>query len=403
MKQIQRILEHPVRHFTENFSKYTCIFHEIIDAISPFFWEDDCLFLYIQSGSGQILVNQVSYPVRAGFLGILHSYHVFRLEGQPGDPLEVQALVHPYPEMVLMDFLPDKPVLKDEPTYSAGAFVPLSTEQQETVVSLLNTFQEELDCPDTITPLIRNCLFSQLRRIYINAQLGIVLPPPPLCGQLLYYIAAHSFGNLTAVSVAEKFGLSPSGVNRELRRVCGENFQGVLNHARLSNAYSMMLRSNISLSALAKQAGFSGEASFYRVFQAIYHTTPQQYRETLIRYLGGDSRSTDERLLEIESYVLTNFRAEINLESCAKDLFLTVESINQTLQKKYGPQVNFRQFLTSMRLRYAEGLLTMSTLPICDVALDAGFNSVHTFIRLFKQHFGMTPTQYRSHEGGLVP
>lgn len=46
-------------------------------------------------------------------------------------------------------------------------------------------------------------------------------------------------------------------------------------------------------------------------------------------------------------------------------------------------------------MHFAAGLLAVSDLPVCDVALEAGFHSVHTFIRLFKSEYGETPTQYR--------
>lgn len=395
MAQIARVLEHPVRYFTKDFSRYTQIYNYTVNGESPFFWEDDCLIVYVRAGSGHVLVNQAPYHIGAGYIGILHSYHVFRFESVPEAPLEMQILIHPYPEMVLMDFVPLTTPVNGSSSYLSGAFVPLSEEQKQTANSLFASFQQELDHSDSITPLIRNCLFSQLRYLYISNHQFITLPSQPLCGQILTHIADNSFQDLSISDVAARFELTPAGVNQQLRQVCKENFQGVLNHSRLSNAYSMMLRINISLSMLAKQAGFSNEASFYRIFQDVYKTTPKQYRESVLLHLGGSNRNADDRLLEIESYVLQNFRTDISLKSCSKELYLSTGSINQILLQRYGPQVNFREFLVSTRLRYAEGLLTMSDLPILDIAIHAGFNSVHTFIRLFKQRYSMTPTQYR--------
>lgn len=399
MEPLVRILETPIPYFSKDFSRYTQIFHYAPHGESPFFWEFDCLIVYVRSGHGRVLVNQTPYPLEPGCIGTLHSYHVFRFESSHDDPLDMQILVYPYPEMVLMDFTPQKSATEYKASYAGSVFTPLNESERKKVESLLDTFQEELNCPDNITPLIRNCLFIQLRNVYQSAQLMRTPPKTPLCGEILLYVAAHSFHNISVSSVAEEFSLSPARINQELRRVCKENFQGALNHSRLSNAYSMMLRANISLSSLAKQAGFSSEASFYRVFQDTYQTTPQQYRNNILQYLGGESRNSDDRLLEIESYVLKNCRTPITCESCAKELFFSTETINQILQEKYGSQTNFRRFLTTMRLRYAEGLLTMSDMPICDVAVDSGFNSVHTFIRLFKKQYDQTPTEYRNQEG----
>lgn len=400
MKSLVRILEKPLLYFSKDFSRYTQIFRYTSPVESPFFWEYDCLIVYVLSGHGRVLVNQTPYTLEPGCIGTLHSYHVFRFESAYDDPLELQILVYPYPEMVLMDFTPPKTAAESKRSYDGCIFTPLEDSECQRVEALLDTFQEELNSPDHITPLIRNCLFIQLRNIYQCAQLRHTPPKTPICGEILVHIAAHSFHSITIASVAETFSLSTAKVNQELRHVCKENFQVVLNHSRISNAYSMMLRMNISISSLAKQAGFVSEASFYRVFQSTFNMTPQQYRNHILKYLGGDSRNTDDRLLEIESYVLKNSRAPVTCESCSKALFLSTEAINQILQEKYGPQTNFRCFLTTMRLRYAEGLLTMTDLPICDVAIDAGFNSVHTFIRLFKKQYGQTPTEYRRQTGG---
>ena len=46
-------------------------------------------------------------------------------------------------------------------------------------------------------------------------------------------------------------------------------------------------------------------------------------------------------------------------------------------------------------MRYAESLLTVSDMHVCDVAIEAGFNSPHTFTRFFKLLYGVTPSQYR--------
>jgi len=397
MEQLVRLLEQPVCYFTKDFSRYKTIYDYTVSGQSPFFWEDDCLFVYVYAGRGRVLINQTPYAIEVGHIGILHSFHVFRFESDPDDPLKLRVLTYPYPEMVLMEFSPRRPDF-EYTSSSILPFAPLDSSAREKVEALLATFQEELDHPDQITSLIRNCLFLQLSHFQQQAQRPYTAPKPPLCGEIFFYVAANSFTALTAASVAKEFSISAAHINQEIRRVCGGNFQKALNHARLSNAYSMMLRTNLSLSSVSKQAGFSSEASFYRIFQDAYQMTPQQYRSNLFQCLGGKARNSDDRLLEIESYVLKNYQTSINSESCSRELFLSVETINQILQEKYGPETNFRRFLITMRLRYAEGLLTMTSLPLYDVALDAGFNSVYTFIRLFKNTYGMTPTEYRKQE-----
>jgi transcriptional regulator GlxA family with amidase domain len=69
--------------------------------------------------------------------------------------------------------------------------------------------------------------------------------------------------------------------------------------------------------------------------------------------------------------------------------------INRLLSEKYGPDVTFHKCLRRIRIHFAAGLPAVSDLPVCGVALESGFNSVHTFIRLFKAEYGETSSQYR--------
>ncbi len=58
------------------------------------------------------------------------------------------------------------------------------------------------------------------------------------------------------------------------------------------------------------------------------------------------------------------------------------------------------QYLQTCRLLLAKGLLTNSTLPIIDVAMAAGFNSLRRFNALFKDRYRLAPTVFRKAGSG---
>ena len=47
------------------------------------------------------------------------------------------------------------------------------------------------------------------------------------------------------------------------------------------------------------------------------------------------------------------------------------------------------------RIHYAKALLVDDTIPITEIAMRSGFNSIATFHRLSKAQIGYTPTEYR--------
>lgn len=59
-------------------------------------------------------------------------------------------------------------------------------------------------------------------------------------------------------------------------------------------------------------------------------------------------------------------------------------------------RTSFTSYLIALRLRKAERMLLRPELTITHIALETGFNDTSYFIKLFKQHKGLTPQHYRS-------
>ena len=383
-----QMLEAPDRSFTRDRDRYRKIFHLTIKDHSPSFWETDCLMVSVSAGKGTIIINGAEITVEEGDFGVLHSYHVFSFQSDPASPLSLDAVIYPYPELVLMTFATEA-----TDAVSDSVFYRPDRTEQGRIREFIRLLEDEFSDPAT-SQLICNTLLSQL--MYTTTRSSVLKPAVASPGSmLLYEIASASFSDFSIEQLARKCGLSAREINRILRKTCGTDFRGALNHCRLSNAYSMLLRENTSMLLLALESGFQNESSFYRSFRDCFGSTPFEYKNELKQLLGIEHTGTDENVLEIEAYILNHFREPIHVNSCSQALFLSKDAINAALQKKYGSGTSFSNYLTSARLRYAAGLLTMSSIPVIDTALDSGFNSIHTFIRCFKQAYGTTPSEYR--------
>lgn len=87
---------------------------------------------------------------------------------------------------------------------------------------------------------------------------------------------------------------------------------------------------------------------------------------------------------------------EIDLKTTAQTLGLTQRSIIQTLKTMGNPPLTFTEYITNKRLAYACTLLQdRPHWNIDAVAREAGIMSDATFRRLFRKHFGMSPSEYR--------
>lgn len=90
-------------------------------------------------------------------------------------------------------------------------------------------------------------------------------------------------------------------------------------------------------------------------------------------------------------------------EHCTEDLSLDMVADLAGFSKyhfsrlfKQFTNVSFYKFLNQKRISIAENLLVNLDNSITDVAVNSGFSSISSFIRMFKQIKGCTPTEFRS-------
>lgn len=96
------------------------------------------------------------------------------------------------------------------------------------------------------------------------------------------------------------------------------------------------------------------------------------------------------------TYIDTHYTENLDLETVAKSVGFSKYHFSR-LFKQYT-NFTFGDYLCYRRIKAAEELLANPDLSITEVAIQAGFPSISTFNRLFKQHKNCTPSEYRSKE-----
>jgi AraC family transcriptional regulator len=88
----------------------------------------------------------------------------------------------------------------------------------------------------------------------------------------------HLAGDLRLARLAEECGLSVSQFARSFKRSFGSSVHRYLIFQRVETARALLARSNLPLSDIALQAGFSDQAAFSRTFRALVGTAPARWR-----------------------------------------------------------------------------------------------------------------------------
>lgn len=94
--------------------------------------------------------------------------------------------------------------------------------------------------------------------------------------------------------------------------------------------------------------------------------------------------------LEEEKFYLDT---EVNIDWISSKLGTNRHYVSDYLNRV--KHVSFYEYVNTLRLIYAERLLKEGKEKLADIAFICGFNSDHTFRRLFKERYGCTPLQYQ--------
>lgn len=110
-------------------------------------------------------------------------------------------------------------------------------------------------------------------------------------------------------------------------------------------------------------------------------------------------RQSDHLFAQILDYVDRHFREDITLTSTAAALGYEPHY----LSRYFGSiaKTNFRQFINGRRVVAARSLLRDRSIPITEVALRSGFQSIRNFNRVFAELEGVSPSEYRA--SGTAP
>ncbi len=101
-----------------------------------------------------------------------------------------------------------------------------------------------------------------------------------------------------------------------------------------------------------------------------------------------------QKFNNLMDYIDEHYMEDLNLEDIAESIGFSKFHFSR-LFKQYT-NFTFCDYLCYRRIKVAEELLAKPDLSITEIALQAGFPSISTFNRLFKQHKNCTPSEYRA-------
>ena len=181
-------------------------------------------------------------------------------------------------------------------------------------------------------------------------------------------------------------------------------FKGDLSEELLSKT---VFKNNISFSSL------KDETLYQKIIDYSYELNGNSERNILtykylfdmLSYFSADDsyalseKNTDSSyhqkyISSVLEYIQSNYSKSIKISELAIQLGLSRSQLYRIFKAEKG--ISIEEYLIDVRVNAARSLLTDTPFSCIAIASLVGYSHYATFFRIFKQHTGLTPQQYRA-------
>lgn len=115
----------------------------------------------------------------------------------------------------------------------------------------------------------------------------------------------------------------------------------------------------------------------------------------LISNIGLSTQKNSTRTTQMKDMLIflqENYQSDLSMEALAKQFGYSKSRFSHLFNETLGCPPG--AFINALRCQHAARAMLESDQPLLEIAMSAGFECPRTFYRVFKQYYGLTPTQY---------
>ena len=111
---------------------------------------------------------------------------------------------------------------------------------------------------------------------------------------------------------------------------------------------------------------------------------------TLRKLNYNDDENISQRVIE---YISLNFKEPITLETLSTEFGVSKSYLSHVFSEQLN--IHFRTYLGAVRAEHCAALMKTTSKSLTDIAFEGGFESQRSFNRVFKEYFGISPSEYK--------
>ncbi|MGV8879608.1 MAG: AraC family transcriptional regulator [Sphingobacteriaceae bacterium] len=145
------------------------------------------------------------------------------------------------------------------------------------------------------------------------------------------------------------------------------------------------------LLTLSNKTGMEKVNGFFDIFHHISISSEKKFISE--KELFSTSGPNCDRLIDVIKFIKSNINVPISLTQVADIACMTIPSFCRFFKNR--TKMRFSQYLTDERMAHACKLLIELDQPISNIANLCGYNSDSHFCKVFKDHTGQSPYQFK--------
>ena len=114
----------------------------------------------------------------------------------------------------------------------------------------------------------------------------------------------------------------------------------------------------------------------------------------LLLELGQTAEYGNKRAYEIAEFIRINAHRPLTVLDVARHFGYSADHLSKILKREFG--YDTKTAIIKRRAEHIESLLINTDYSVKEIALQCGFDDENKFVKFFKYHEGITPTQFRN-------
>ncbi len=363
-------------------------------------------FLYIISGMAKIKIQGKVHEMKKGILITL-------LPWQVSEIIEVTEPVSYYLLIYKFDFINN--IIKQhlninnehfnmiEMLYSHNSII-IPTSHRDKILRLFEDIRDEIGIrsiqidlsPQKFSGIYLISRLSELLVYYmrfINTDIDED-SSPMISEEIFKYMYLNLSNDLSLTQLSNIFYMSESSISKYIKNMTGLGFYDLINEMKLSKAQFLLLYTNLTLEDISALLKFSDSSQLSKIFSSNYGIGTKKFRDAYKNAEALADIRLDKRNAKIIEYIYEHYDEDIDITDISKLFNIQPKILNQILT--YYVELNFSNFLNTVRINKACSLLLNTNYSITDIAFMVGFNSTKSFTRNFTKLISLTPSEFRT-------